>query len=117
MIWPGRWTSPANESLIVECANRRRRGSAEAAKTPSRAATTAATAAAAAARTAATTTAATAATATAAPSHLLEAGAAMLLVEQMEGRQVGVGDLFFTEQHRLARREIQFLRSVGIRQR
>ncbi len=39
----------------------------------------------------------------------------MLLVEQMEGGETDVGDLFFTEQDALGRREIQFLHRVGRR--
>ena len=87
--------------------------------TPGRAATAAtATATAAATTTASTATAATtAATATAAPGHLLEAGvAAVFLVEQMERGEAGVGNFFFAEEHGLARREIQLLRGVRIRQ-
>jgi len=97
--------------------------SAEAAKAPRQtaradnaAAATATTATAAA--TAATTAAATATAATAtSPCHLLETGvAAIFLVEQMERGEADVSDLFFAEQDRLGRREVQFLRRVCIRQ-
>jgi hypothetical protein len=99
--------------------------SAEAANAPGRAATAAAattaagTTAASTATAAATATAATATatTAAAAPSHLLEAGrAALFLVEQVERGKAGVRNLFFAEEYGLARREIQFLRAVRIRQ-
>jgi hypothetical protein len=66
--------------------------------------------------TASATTATAAATATAAPCHLLSAGSAVLLVEQMERGETDVGDFFFTEQDALGRREIQFLRCVRTRQ-
>jgi hypothetical protein len=103
--------------------NRERRTSAEAANAPRRAATAAAATTAAATTTASTASAATAAaaatatTATAAPGHLLEAGrAALFLIEQVERGKARVRNLLFAEKNRLARREIQFLRGVRIRQ-
>jgi hypothetical protein len=78
--------------------------SAETAEAPRRAAA-GATAAAATTATPATAaaTATTAATATATPSHLLEASAAIFLVEEMEGGEADVGDFFLAEQQMLRR--------------
>jgi hypothetical protein len=74
-------------------------------------ATSAATATTASAATAATATTATAATTTAAPGHLLH-GAALLLVEQVEGGKAHISDFFFAERDRLGWHEVQFLRHI-----
>jgi hypothetical protein len=78
------------------------------------AATAAATAATASASPAATATAATAATTTTAPGHLLH-GAALLLVEQVEGGETHISDFLFAERDRLGWHEVQFLRRICCR--
>jgi hypothetical protein len=107
---------PGQSNLRLRRATRGCR-SAEAAVADGRAASRAASAAAATASTATTATAAAATTTATAPCDLRCAGCdALLLVEQVERRKRDVGDLFFTEQDALGRREIQFLRCVRSRQ-
>jgi hypothetical protein len=104
----------ATSACIVQSGGR----SAEAAVADRCAASAATGAATATARATAGATATTTAAATpATPCHLLRTCSAVLLVEQMEGGETDVGDLFFTEQDALGRREIQFLCCVRSRQR
>src|SRR6185312_2691625 len=99
--WPGRWSIPARKRRL-RCAISGRVRSAEAAIAPGY--TARANNAAAATATAARTATATAATATTAAAtatavcHLLEAGVAAFLVEEVERGEADVGDFFFAEQ-------------------
>ena len=97
--------------------------SAQAARTPGEAAPTAA---AAPATTAAAATATTATAAAASPATMAAAAAAtapgdlhfaaaVLLVEEMEGRKTHIGDLFLAEGDSVDRRELEFLRGVESR--
>ena len=83
-------------------------------KTNAAAATSAATDAAAAAS-ASTTPAASAATATAASARDQHAAADVFLVEEMEGGEADVGELFFSERRHLIRREARPLLNVARR--
>ena len=114
---------PGQLNLRLRRAIGKRRASAEAAVTDRRTASGATRTAGAsgattssATATAATTATAAATTTTAAPRHLLRTGSALFLVEQMEGGETDVGDLFFAKQDALCRREIQFLCCVRGRQ-
>ena len=103
---------PGHMPLVKQCVRKEVR-SAQAARTPGQAAgtTTAAPAAAAAAAAASATAAATASAAAAAATAPcnLNVAAGVLLVEEMEGRQTDVRDLFLTKRDGLGRREVQFL--------
>jgi hypothetical protein len=111
--------APAGEfRAIVPCGDWtavRPRNSAPAAPspTPAAAATSAAPAAAPTTATAATATAATATTATAAPSYLLQAGSALLPVEQMERGETDVGHLLIVQNEALFGPVVVRLRDIS----
>lgn len=118
--WPGRLGSdPAMTSrfsmwsgyalVLAEAADtpRRTAGSATAAATTAASATSATPAA----------TAAVTASATAAAARDLHEVTDLFLVKKVERRQADVSDFFFTQRHRLRRRNVQFLRSINRRYR
>jgi hypothetical protein len=110
MIDPGQ-----QNSLLVDMQLKGVASLAEAADAPRR--TTAAAASATTATAAAPPAAAAAATtATAAPSHLLHAALAILLVEEMEGRKAHIGNFFLAKHEALISDGIERLRSIGCRQ-